>query len=287
MVNWRERYLNERRSQMFGTSLYNRPRSKNISPAKIFYAKLKASKKFIQLRGYTDWSWSMNADGSNYRRYYRDKKYRRHDSCWYVYQGEGNRRAIIEMPEWNGYNSRVFLKILWVPRSLQKQGIATECMTELMGMTDDVDAMAKSGERYEDNNITGGSFVLTLIPNSFVIREDYWDIEKIAKRKDCLDWTCSPNSKADNVPDAKMFDEINSLLPEDEVRMTQKDLEQFYIDKLGFVKCEELAIHESFNWETGHVNRQLTITGRSVTLERFPLLYPAKNLKYWEKEEEG
>jgi hypothetical protein len=283
---WDYRNLKRTTADIFSTSFYGRPRSKNISPAKIYYEKLKGNKKFKRLYGFSDWTYSMNADGSHYRQYYRYRDHRQFPSDWYCYRGKGNRRAIIQMPEYSDLNNRVFLKILWVPREQEKKGIATEVMRELMRMTDEVDALAKSEERYKDNYITGSSFVLTLIPNSFVVRKDHWNIEDIATGKDLINWTASPQSEADDIPDATMCDEVNAYLPKDELRMSLKQLEKFYIGKLGFVKCLELAFSEDFDWNTGRINRQLNITGRSVAHQRYPLLYPAENLGDWEREEQ-
>ena len=291
MVGWREREMYDSRirasnacTSMYG---YNRPKVTNISPANVFYKKLAKNKKFKNLKGYSDWTWSMQLDGSNVQRWYKYSNQRTFKSAWWLYQGEGKRRAIIQMPEYTDLSCRVFLKILWVPLELENKGIATEAMQELLRMTDEVDAMAKANERFDDKNITCSTFVISLIANSFVVRDGYWDIEKIAKGKDSIDWTSNPNTEAKDRPDLTMMDELDKYLPKDEKRMSQKQLEKFYIDKLGFVRCEELAFTEDFNWETGRINRQLSISGRSVAHMRYPLLYPASNLEQWERDKDS
>jgi hypothetical protein len=266
---------------------YNRPKVTNISPANIFYEKLQQNKKFKNLKGFSDWTWSMRLDGSNFKRWFKYSNVRTFKSDWWLYQGKGKRRAIIQMPEYRDLSCRVFLKCLWVPLELANKGIATEVMQELLRMTDEVDQMAKTDERYDDKNITCGTFVISLIANSFVVRKGYWDVEQIAKGKDLIDWTSNPDADAKDRPDLTMMDELDQYLPKDEKRMSQKELEKFYIDKLGFVRCEELAFHEEYDWTNGRINRQLTISGRSVAHMRYPLLYPASNLKEWEREEDN
>jgi hypothetical protein len=203
-----------------------------------------------------------------------------------LYKGDGKRMALINMPEYSDLDCRVVVHVLWVPRHLGRQGIGTEVMRELMLMTDIVNNLCKSGDKYDEKHVTCGSFTLTLCPNSFVIRENHWDIEKIAAGTDGIDWTARPGSEADNAPDRHMMDETDAYLPKDERRATLKELRAFYCDKLGFIECSELAFWESFNWETGRMNRQMIITGRSAAHQRWPLLYPAENLDVWERKED-
>ena len=181
MVGWREQqiYDNAKRADIACTSMFGRrPKETNISPAKIYHEKLNDNKKFMRLKGYTDWHLSMGQDGNYERRYFRYQNQRSFDSEWYLYKGKGKRKAIIQMPEYSDMTCRVFLKILWVPPELANMGIATEVMGELLKMTDEVDQMAKANEKYDGKNITCGSFIISLIANSFVVREGHWDIEK-------------------------------------------------------------------------------------------------------------
>lgn len=288
MGSWYERnlYNKHKRADLYGTGArINVPKVTNISPADIFYRKLNANKKFKRLKGFTTWNLSMDLDGSYFKKYYRYQT-REHKSDWHLYQGDGERRALINLPEYDNLNCRAFLKILWVPRVLSHQGIGTEVMQELMAMTDNVDNLCKSDGRYDDKHITCGSFTLTLCPNSFVIRKDHWNIEEIAAGTDGIDWTARDGSSADNAPDANMMDETDDYLPKDERRLSLKELREFYVDKLGFIECSELAFWEEFNWDTGRMNREMIISGRSAAHQRWPLLYPAANLEVWERQED-
>ena len=289
MGSWREQYLWNKckRADLYGTGArLNVPKKTNITPAEIYYKKLKANKRFTQLNGQTTWSLSLNNDGQYYRRYYRYQT-RTTPSEWYVYNGDGDRKALINLPEYDSLRCRVFLHILWVPKELEHKGIGTEVMRELMAMTDIVDNMCKNEEAYEGKYISCGSFTLTLCPNSFVIRENHWDIEAIAAGTDDIDWTAKPGSESKNAPDFHMMDETNAYLPKEERRLSLQDLRAFYCDKLGFIPCSELAFNEWFDFDSGRMKREMNISGRSAAHQRWPLLYPAENLSVWEKEDDS
>lgn len=284
MSSWREINLyNRHKMANLGacSPIYYKP-NPFIKPCNVFYKLLRADKRFRCLKGHTTWHTSMNREGQYYKKYLRYQK-RTHPSDFYLYMGEGNRRAIIQFPEWEMLKCRSFLKILWVPPHLAGLGIGTEVMEILKEITMKVDSMAKNNEKYGKKQLSCSCFALSLIPNSFVIEDNYWDIEEIEAGEDRIDWSAEPGREWDNSPDIKMKDETWEYLPKDKIRLNLKELRKFYVDKCGFVECTEMAFHEYWDWERGDMQRDLTITGRSFCHQRWPLMYPPENLSYFEK----
>ena len=286
MANWREikLYDRHRRADIYATGHYNRPKATNITPFKIFIQRIKKDKRFKNLRGYSSWTLSIGNDMQYHKRWYRDKV-RREPSNWYLYIGEGNRRAIIQLPEWDELRCEAFLKILWVPPEIGGCGVGSEVIDVLKSHVRTVDDMCKSGEKYQDKHITCNSFIIYLIPNSFVVLDGYWNVADIEEGTDLIDWTSDPEAEErEGDPDYKIVDETWKNISKDDVRLSLKDLKSFYVEKHGFVECIELGIHEYFNWETGRVHRDLNITPRSVCHQRWPLLWPPENLPFHERD---
>ena len=286
MVSWREikLYDRHRRADIYAAGHYNRPKATNITPFKIFIERIKKDKRFKNLKGYSSWTLSIGKDMQYRKRWYRDKV-RREPSNWYLYSGEGNRRAIIQLPEWDELRCEAFLKILWVPPEIGGFGIGSEVIDVLKSHVRTVDDMCKSGQKYRDKHITCNSFIIYLIPNSFVVLDGYWNVADIEDGTDLIDWTADPDApEKEGDPDYKIVDETFKYISKDDVRLSLKDLKSFYVDKHEFVECLELGIHEWFNWETGQVIRDLNITPRSVCHQRWPLLWPPENLPFHERE---
>ena len=265
-----------------------RPSPRNyITPEEIFFEILRSNTKFLRLKGYSSWTLGTARDGSHFKRWFKSKQKTTPSDAYCFMDGE-DRKAIVVIPSNYALENRVILHILWVPPHLGNRGIATAVMTELMQMTDHVDQLAKSGKRWKDKFINYESFSLQLSPTPFIVREGHWDIDLISKGKDRLDWTCRPDipEAPEDAPDFKMQDETYKELPENERRLSLKQLRNFYIGKLGFVECSELAFDTSYDWETGRTRQQLNISRRSFNLARWPLMYPASNLEIYQREED-
>jgi hypothetical protein len=288
MVGWyeREMYDRNKRADLYGTGYRVGSPVLNITPFTIFKEKLNKDKRFMRLKGYSAWSLSLDANAQYYKRWYRYSE-RCEPSDWYLYRGEGDRRAIVCIPEYSDMRSKVFLKILWVPPTIAGSGVGTEVMEVLKSIVRKVDDIAKSGERYRDKNVSCCSFVIYLIPNSFAVKEGYWDVEAIENRTDGINWSANPEAEEkDGDPDFEMVDETFSYMDKGRIRLNLKELQRFYKDKCGFVTCEELAIDETINWETGNISRDLNITARSFCHQRWPLLWPPENLKFHDRVKE-
>ena len=268
--------------------LVRRPPPRNyVTPEKIFFEKLRSNTKFLRLQGYSSWTWGTARDGSHFKEWCKSKQKTTPSDAYCFVDGE-DRKAIVVIPSNYALENRVILHLLWVPPQLGGRGIATAVMTELMQMTDHVDELAKSGKRWKDKFINYESFSLQLSPTPFIVREGHWDIDLISKGKDRLDWTCRPDipEAPEDAPDFKMQDETYNELPENERRLSLKQLRDFYIGKLGFVECSELAFDVAYDWATGKTRRHLNISARSFALLRWPLMYPASNLGIYEREED-
>ena len=273
-------YDRHKRADIYASGYYNRPKKTNITPFEIFMERIKKDRRFINLKGYSSWCLSLGTNMQYYRRYYKDKV-RREPSDWYLYIGEGDRRAIIQLPEWDELRCEAFLKILWTPLHLQGKGVGSEVMDILISHVRTVDDICKSGEQYKDKHVTCNSFIIYLIPNSFIVLDGYWNIEDIENGTDKIDWTANPDApECEGDPDYAIRDETFDPLSKDAIRLSLKDLKSYYIDKHDFVQCIELGITEQFNFETGRITRDLNITARSVCHQRWPLLLPPENLKY-------
>ncbi len=282
----REMYDRTRRADLYGAGYsLGRPVT-NITPFNIFKSKINKDKRFMRLKGYSSWNLSLDSNAQYYRRWYRYSE-RNEPSDWYLFRGDGDRRAIINLPEYYEMRCKVFLKILWVPPNIAGRGVGTEVMEILQSIVRDVDDLAKSGERYNNKNISCSSFVIYLIPNAFIVEDDYWNVQDIENREDKINWTCNPEAaEEDDDPDITMIDETFSYMDKSKIRLSLKELQKFYIDKLGFVTCEELAIDETINWETGTISRDLNISARSFCHQRWPLLWPPENLKFHDRDTE-
>ena len=286
MVGWRERemYMRHKRADIYGSGLGVGRKVTNITPFKIFINKIRKDKRFLCLKGYSSWNLSLGRDMQYYKRYYKDTK-RREPSDWYLYMGEGDRRAIVQLPQWDELRCKAFLKILWVPSEIGGKGVGSEVMDVLKSHVRFVDDLCKSGERYDGKFVTCNSFILYLIPNSFIVKDGYWNVTEIENRTDKIDWTVDPNSpEKDGDPDFMIRDETFKYINREDLRLSLKELQAFYKDKHGFVVCEELGITETFDWETGRVSRDLNITARSFCHQRWPLLWPPENLSYHERD---
>ena len=285
MVGWSEfnYYDKQKKARMYGVSPYVGRRITHISPNKIFRQKLNSDRRFMRLKGNSSWSLSQKRDGSYYKKWYSYTD-RIENSNWYLYLGEGNRRALIEIPEYWDMKCKVFLKILWVPPSIAGLGVGSEVMDILKEMTKEVDDLAKSGDKYKDLYVSCSSFIIYLIPNSFVVLDDYWNVEDIEKRKDNINWSANPEAEEKpNDPDYKLRDETFNYLDKEKLRLNLKQLQKFYIEKHGFVTCEELAINEYYDWDAGVIRRDLGITARSFCHQRWPLMWPPENLGFHER----
>ena len=288
MVGWSERnyYDKQKRANMYGASSYSRRKITHIAPIKIFRELLNKDKRFMRLKGYSSWSMSQKRDGSYYQKWYKYTE-RIEKSHWYLYLGEGNRRALIEVPEYFDMRCKVFLKILWVPPEISGLGVGGEVMDILKEMVRKVDDLAKAGNKYKDLYVSCSSFIIYLIPNSFIVLDGYWNVEDIENRKDRINWSANPQAEEqDDAPDFKVSDATFQYLDKEKLRLDLKQLQEFYIDKHGFVTCEELAINEYYDWDAGVIKRDLGITARSFCHQRWPLMWPPENLKYHEREVE-
>ena len=131
-------YDRHKRADIYASGYYNRPKKTNITPFEIFMERIKKDRRFINLKGYSSWSLSLGTNMQYYRRYYKDKV-RREPSDWYLYIGEGDRRAIIQLPEWDELRCEDFLKILWTPLHLHGKGVGSEVMDILKSHVRKVD----------------------------------------------------------------------------------------------------------------------------------------------------
>ena len=241
-----------------------------MSPHDLFIEWLDEHEDFERLKGWTLQGWTEDYDLQSFppkinrRKTWVKYPNKIHPSRHWLYRKPNTKGyAVIELPEMHySFLNLVFLKTVWVDEKYGNQGIATQCMRELIDLTDDVDNEAK-----KEDGLTFHSCSFYCVPNPFWV--DHWIEEKIEE----VDWT-RPKSV-----DGELEDETYKELEKDKLRVDWEKLRDWY-RSFGFVEVKELAMLEGCDMSNPAIwkpYRRNMFSQRSQSLGRWPLLYPAIN----------
>ena len=242
--------------------------SNNINPVDVWMNYLNSHPLFDNLKGYTSYSTQLGTNGE-----YEDvptKFSKRTKSSEYLrfHHKKSGFGCIIHIEPYPQLTNRVFLKCLYVQDEYSNLGIATDCMKELLVITDNVDELAFAGKAYKGKKLVGKYCVLSLFPNAFNVTD--WDYED----SNNVDWA-NKDTAGINIVDNRLGD-----LGPDKTRMTDQQLKQYY-EKHGFVTCEYLDYHYYFSEDHDCIIRGKVLSEYSYQIGRHTMIYPAKNLKYF------
>ena len=262
-------------------SVTKRPKKCSYSPKEVFYGKVKGSKDFQMLKGYSELSLKTNTSNWEEEGLYSwirvKHKQRRFPSDFYKYKdkktGSG---AIIEMPEDYGDMCRIVLKLLWVPEESSRKGIARRCLQRLLDITLEVDELAKATGEWKGDagtlEVCGSHCSVSLCPNPFKVED--WTLDQ---RKNSIDWS-NPDAPCKTMAD-ESYKEMKAGR-----RLDWKALRDFY-KSLGFVECEDLSEETFWDEEQRRIRTRRLLLGRSIALGRKAMLFPAENTEYEIEEE--
>ena len=281
LVDW----FNFKKSRMYGHNRIPIVTDDSITPAEVFFRLIRKDQRFIRLKGKTKKVTKMDTKTGQYYYAYEKWPSQNTPSDTYCYSVNG-RKAIVTIPSDLRLKNRVKLHLLWVPPKLAGKGIATEVMHVLQAHIAHVNEIAEQDKTWNGKGLSHQSLTLSLAANPFIVRDNHWDIDRIENGTCDLDWTCSPHiSKAPkDAPDYTMSDESFKPLKQSEARLTLKQLRSFYIDKLGFVECKQLAFITNVNFRAGTQERRVAISPRSLCHQNWPLIWPPENLPIWDSE---
>ena len=262
-------------------SVTKRPKKCSYSPKEVFYGKVKGSKDFQMLKGYSELSLKTNTGNWEEEGMYSwirvRHKQRTFPSDFYKYKdkktGSG---AIIEMPEDYGDMCRIVLKLLWVPEESSNRGIARRCLQKLLDITLEVDELAKATGEWKGDagtlEVYGSHCSVSLCPNPFTVED--WTLDQ---RKNSIDWS-NPYNPCKTIRDESYEEMKNGR------RMDWKELRAFYMS-LGFVECEDLSQDTIWDEEQRRIRTRQLLLALSITMGRKPMLFPAQNTEYEVEEE--
>lgn len=170
-------------------------------------------------------------------------------SNWWRYRPHGEYTAAT-YAQIEPYRDKVKLQVLHTPKEFRGQGLASAAIKSLQNMTNGIDYRCK----HNDEFYLYDCFTLWLVPNP---------VDVVCKFPP-EDWTS-------NFTDNFMDETFRDLGPYNDKPYAMEELISYY-EKRGFVKSERLK------YLIRNGKAHFNMSGRSWSLERPSMIYPAENL---------